>query len=382
MRPTLLALAAIVVALSALPSPAQPMRFGGGMGEMLQPAFSTRDMERYADFLNLTPEQRDAAKALVEGYQSEYERIAREMRDASDAAREEFRDTRDFTVWDDLRPKFEAFQKRRRELEQSLFNDVKVLLTDDQTSRWPALERLRRRDQSLRRGFLSGEAVDVIRLFDDLKPPPELRDRAKPILDQYEMEIDRALVERDERYEDGFSRGMDLWRAGDLAAVADVFNKAREAAVNVRDANRRYARQVEAVLPDDLRESFSRQFLERSFPRVYRPSDAQRALDAAAAFNDLSPDQRAALAELRASYSRELQSANRRWADAIEQQELTITPMDLMRGGGNPAVRDARVARRDLDRRTLDKLRALLSEDQSARLPEPRRGGDDAGFMP
>jgi hypothetical protein len=361
---------------------AQPGMMGGfGGGQMFEPGISTRDLDKYAEFLSMTAEQKEAASALLEGYQSEFDRVAKEMRDVTDAAREEFRDTRDFTVWDEVRPSVEAYQAKRKEMEGALLRDVKDLMAEEQAAKWPQLERMRRRDTTLRRGFLSGETVDVTGLVEDAKLAPEVMERVRPTLSQYEVELDRVLIERNEQFETGMGQGMALFRQGDMAGVNELFNKAREAAVKVRDVNRRYARLVEGMVPDEQREKFKREFKERSFPRVYRESFALRSIDAAANFDDATAEQRAAIAELRAGYEREASAVNEKWAKAIEENEMTITPMEMMGGGGGPGMREGRMARRELDQKNVEKLKGILTEEQVKRLPErrEREEGEELG---
>jgi hypothetical protein len=346
---------------------------------MFEPGVSTRDLEKYAEFLSMSVEQKEAAGALLEGYQSEFEVAAKAMRDVTDAAREEFRDTRDFTVWDEVRPRVEAFQARRKEMEGTLLRDVKDLMTEEQAAKWPQLERMRRRDTTLRLGFLSGETVDVIGLVEDAELPAEVMERVRPMLSQYELELDRVLIERNEQFEAGMGQGMALFRQGDMAGVNELFNRAREAAVKVRDVNRRYARLVEGMVPDEARAKFQKEFKERSFPRVYRESFALRSIDAAAGFDDASAEQKGAIAELRGAYEREASAVNEKWSKAIEENEMTITPMEMMGGGGGPALREGRTARRELDQKTVEKLKGTLTEEQVKRLPERREREEEDG---
>lgn len=367
-------------ALVCSPAHAQPGRGGGfgGMGpEMLQPSVSTRDLERYARMLSLTDEQNEAAKALLEGFQAEYERAAKVMREATDAAREEFRETRDFTVWQDLRPKMEAFRDQRNKIESAFLSDVKSLLTDEQAAIWPRIERARRRDSTMRRGILSGEGVDLVRLSEEFKAEGPTAEAVRTLLDQYEAELDRALVERNEIYDSAMEQGMGMWRQGDMQGMQELMNKGREAGIKVRDINRKFARQLQALLPEEEGHKFEATFRERSFPRVYRQTYAARAMDVAGEFDDLTADQQTQLAEVRSTFEREVAAVNQKWAAAIEESEQTATVADMMgMGGGNESVRAARNARRDLENRALERLKALLTPDQASRLPD-RRGRDE-----
>lgn len=371
--------AAVSLMLAAVvPAGAQPMRMGGmGGGDMFEPPVSTKDVERYATFLSLAPDQADAAKALLEGYQAEFERTAKVMREASDAARDEFRETRDPSVWQDLMPKMEEFRKSRTKSEQGFMTDMKSLLSEEQAQMWPRVERMRRRDATLRRGFVSGETVDVIRLVDEFKAGDEAKAAMKPVLEQYEAELDKALVERNEIYENAMNQGMGMWRQGDFGAMDEMFKKGREAAMKVRDINRKYARQVQGMLPEGEQSKFEATFRERSFPRVYRPTYTARAMDIAGGFEDLTADQKARIAEVRSTFEREAAAINKKWAEAVEEGEKSMTVRDLMgMGGGNDAMREARTQRRSVEDRALEQLKAVLTSDQQQRLPD-RRGRDD-----
>lgn len=373
----LVALVAVSLVLVA-PAEAQPMRMGGmGGGDMFEPPVSSRDVERYVKFLSLAEDQGEAAKALLEGYQVEFERQAKVMREASDAAREEFRETRDPSVWQDLMPKFEEFRKTREKSAQGFMNDMKALLTEEQAAKWPRVERMRRRDATMRRGFVSGESVDVIRLLDEFKASDEQKAAMQPVLEQYEAELDKALVERNELYDAAMNQGMGMWRQGDFAGMDEMLKKGREAAMRVRDINRKYARQLQGMLPEEEQSRFDSVFRERSFPRVYRPTYASRAMEIVGGFEDLTEDQKSRVGELRATFEREVGTINKRWAEAVEESEQNMSVRDLMgMGGGNEQVREARNQRRTLEERTLEQLKSVLTAEQIKKLPD-RRGRED-----
>jgi hypothetical protein len=213
--------------------------------------------------------------------------------------------------------------------------------------------------------------------------------------------VDRALVERNALYDQAMNNGFALWRNQDMEGMTELFTKGREAAIALRDINRRYARQVEAALPEDLKATFQARVQEASFPRVYRESAADTALAAAKAFPDLTADQRAALDTLSAQHARDAAQANARWAKAQETSEEQASMMQLLMGAGGPGgpagggggggaggggtedVRAARQTRRDIDSKALDQLNQLLTPEQKAKLPERRaRDGEGEGDRP
>jgi len=378
---------AVAVALSAPAALAQPWGGGfggGGGGEFLQPGISRRDMDRYAAFLALDDDQREAAMVLLDGYQTSFDAVARDMRDAMDAAREEFRDTRDPSVWRDLGPRMQAFGAQREEMEADLLRDVREILTAEQAALWPRMEMMRRRDATMRRGFLSGESVDLVRLTEDQALAADAAAQVRPILDRYEQDMDRALTDRNKVFETNREKGVEAWQAGDMEAVDALFAEAREASIRVRDLNRQYARQIAAALPGEAGAKFDSEFQRRSFPRVYRQDYAERAIDAATKFTDLTPEQSESLTGIRQSFQRELGVLQSKQAAAQEESEVSRTIGDFMgRGRGGPggsdrsAVREARAERQALDDRFLAQLRGILTPEQAARLPERRDEADD-----
>lgn len=160
--------------------------------------------------------------------------------------------------------------------------------------------------------------------------------------------------------------------------------KARQAvsqqAVAGRDA-------AEGALPEPMRGAFRSAWYSLSVPSAYRDrSDALPAVDRARGLADLSGAQRAQLDALRNDHA----SLHRASCDAIA--EMTIaqasrmdaamdseegTGMDSMFGAAR-MLSDARFERRELDARTLRRLRAVLTPEQAKEIPQlqpraPRR---------
>jgi len=361
---------------STTPAEAQP-RGGGmmmGMGRLTEPDVSSKDIESYAALLSLTEEQKAAANELLLSYQQEFSALAEQVRQIRDGARQEFEETRDPAVWQDLMPRFEELGEEKKALESSFLEDFRLLLTPEQDALWPKLERMRRRDRTLSQGgIVSGETVDLFKVIEESKLSEETTAALSAVLEQYEMDLDRALIERNETYETGMARGMQNWRDQDFESMEENFAKARDAAIKLRDINRKYARQIEGLLPEESRAEFNRKFKEASFPRVYAKTYVTRAFEATDGFEDLTAEQREQIRAMREAYTRELNAINEKMAAAIEEGELTRGVRDMMGmgpGGGNEATREGREARRELDRATEEKLRALLTEEQQARLPE------------
>lgn len=379
-------LCAIMTAHAAMAQPGMGM---GGMRGMRDPAVDSKELERFAELLKLTPDQMDGAKDLLDGMQTEHATIVGEMRDRMEAAREEARDNNDPGVFREMMTMMDDYRGRLQKLETSFFDDLKLTLNEEQLAKWPAVERMHRRDKTINQGgIVSGETVDLLKLTKQVLPADEpVPAEITPVLEQYEIELDKALVERNAVYESSMRKGMELWTNQDFDGIQKLFDEARDAAIKVRDLNRRFARQLEPLLPEALREKFSSAFQEASFPRVYAPSYTQKAFAAIEGMTDLDTTQKEQIAEIKAGYQREVASLNEKWSKAIEETELTRSPMQMFgmggpRGGGpgggrgdrgdngNDATREARDARREFDNATVEKLNAVLTEDQKKKLPE------------
>lgn len=388
----------LAAGLAASPALAQPGGGGGGMRVMMggggmfgnSAPLSTEEIARIAKVVGFNAEQADAAKALMEGYLPEYQKKADEQTKFMEDLREQFRDTRDPSVWQDAAPKMQAFRTYRDDWRKKVLADVQALATPEQAANWPKVDRMLRRD-SMRNAFgpsISGERVDVIRLVEDLKLPAEKMSEIQPILDAYDVELDRDLAKRIELRDNAMGAGADAFRNGDMAKMEEMLKENREAAMKVRDVSRKYARQIEGVLDDANKAKFTAAFKQQSFPGIYRSRYGEQALAAAMAMTDLEQSQRDAVTALMETYTRDTTQLNERTEKATEENEATMTVAGMMGGfggggggGGNEAMRELRDQRRTLENGTLDKLKAILTPEQFAKLPERRddNGGQGGG---
>ncbi len=366
----------------------------GGMQQIFEAPVNSRDLDKYAQILSLDKDQTDALSALLDAHQQEFNEAAKSAREKFEKLREEAREARDPEVWRQMGTQMETFRKARQKMEDSFFADFKAVLTPEQTQKFPKIERQRRREQTIGRGLMSGERVDLIRTVDELKLPADQLAQVQPTLDLYETDLDRELAARNTVYEESQGKIRQMFEAGNMDDMQKVLEKGREASKRVRDVNRRYARQLEAQLPAEAQAKFADLVRRESFPMVYRPTQAGRAIDAAKAFTDLDDNQKASIATLSETYTRELGSLNKQLEQATLDREENITAQDLMSrgmggfGGDDGPAGELRQKRRDLDNTTMDKLRALLTAQQIEKLPRrddragpggDREGGRDGG---
>lgn len=383
---------ATAVAIAAIATPAIAQFGGGGFGQGAERTIDSKQLERIAEMLDMDDTQLMVARDFLTGYISEHSAIVEEREMLTQAAREEFRESRDPSVWRSVGQSMQDLGEKADKLEQQFFEDVKLLLNEDQMASWPVVERDHRRTSTIERGLLSGETVDLIAIVENVASTDTAPDLDQT-LESYATDLDRALVKRNEIYADGMSRARDLMQSGDFETMNKLFEEGREAGLRVRDINKRYARQIAAMLPEDVRAAFDREVNRESFPQIYRRSYAGRVFSTVDELQSLSDDQRAQINAIRDTYERQAESVNTKWAKAIEEQEANQDLQSMMRGrfgrgggqGGMPdELREFRDERRDLDAKVAEQIKTLLTEDQAAKLPEEPRfdrrgfgGGDE-----
>lgn len=363
------------------------------MGAATTAPIGKADIEKMTKFLNLTADQQTAAHALLEGQMAEFNKKADEFKKLQEAAREEFRESRDFSVFTDLQPKVEEFRKAREQAEKQFMEDVKGVLDKRQTEQFPAFERSHKREQSMNRGLMSGERADVIAIVERMKLSDASMAKIAPTLDAYSMELDHAINARNAVQAKAMGNGgmmRNLFNPdGDnteaLKQAEAALKENREASTAVRDINRKYAKQVESTLGGQEGEKFASEFRKASFPDVYRERYIDRAIAAAAAMTDAQPAQIEGITALKDQYTREARPIDEAGEKVAEEREANFSIANMMqnRGGGggqnDEKAQDQRRQRRELEESTLDKLKAILTPEQAAKLPEQRNQGGNGG---
>jgi Spy/CpxP family protein refolding chaperone len=361
--------------------------FGGGGGGFGAQVINSRDLDRYQDMLNLTRDQRDTVKALFEGYQEQSRTATQDMRDKMAEMRDQMQDGGgDASARRGFAELMTSARAQREKMEASLFSDIQAILTPEQTTLWPKVERTRRREQYINRGLMSGERADVIRIVEQENLPADVKAKLAPILDQYELDLDRDLTARVKLFDANMAKFMELVGAGnDPDKLQSLMKESREASVRVRDLNRKTARQVEELLPDDKKASFQQAFKRESFRNVYQPTQASRQLASAAGFADLTEEQKTGIAALRESHARETAAAQEQLAQAIEHNEMNLTADQLTRrfggmmGGGRGGQGGGGQGGQGANRRGGDAQNGAANGNDRPRRDRQERGQAQAG---
>jgi hypothetical protein len=372
------------------------MGMDGGFGTLI----TKRSLDVYARLLDLDKDQRESAQVLLEGYTTESQKVWKEFGDKQQAAMAEAQEEQD---WKGMQKKMaeagKVVRDRGTAIEKQFFDDLRSLCSDKQLNQWVRVERARRRETLMRIGMVSGAGVDLIAVVERTQTAPKGSPEFDALVQQYELEADRKLQdmkavqdEQQAKQEEAMKDGFDMAKMQEMMAkVQDMLKTMADSAKGVRDLNRDYTRKLAALMGESERAKFQEEVQRRSFPRVYRASHTGKMLEAAAGFSDLTPDQREQVTSIRESYHRDAAALNERWSKAIEDQEEknggtfgVMTQMWMGGGEGADEVKEARKARKQLDDQTGERLKAVLTDAQRARLPEkaPERFNPMADFMP
>ena len=366
----------------------------------LAPGITEAHLERAEAVFDLSPEQRDLLDAAHAEYLSQVAELAERMRSIRTRAIEDFQRTRDAGVWRDLLEVGERFEAQRARLDRRFLGDLRVLLSGEQEDAWAGFERDRRRMTALGRGGLvAGDSVDLIALAeeagadteDETAPwAGELRayaaamDEAARALEDKRREIDRRAAEA----------LQDLDISSPEAAARQfqpILDERLALAVGVREVNKAFAPRIERALGGPIGERFGELFRERVYPKVYRPSTAERmagavrerllseegggGVDVVGRFERVE----AVMDRYRASRGR----LDEAWVEAIDEAEASGTVEGLIGGmsAESAALRDAWRARRLLDMRAARELGGLAEGWFGAgwRAPEPASAGAGGG---
>ncbi len=377
--------AVLVVLLGASAVQAQVFRPGG---DFLEPGFTTKDLEHAAELFGFDPVQGEIATEMVNEYLTRMAMGVEQMTVVLQAAEDEFQETRDIAIWNDFRERTEQFEERKQAITDQLMADLRLLLTPEQVVYWSRFERdLRRRRTITEGGLVSGETVDLVKMLDDLEIRGEARQAVASLEDQYVTELDRALVTRNQVYDDTTNKAFERFTTegfGDMDSVMEIFRELLEdamvQAVRVRDINLKYAATIGRALPAEIGKEFQDTFNELCFPRVYRASTTDRAFETILSFEDLTEEQRGRVLEAQGRYQQSRERLDANWARAIAEQEEERDVLRVM--GIEPsteATRETRTARRELDRTAYEQVLQVLTEEQARRLPPPvmRDRGED-----
>ena len=377
----------------APPAPAQSLKTEDKqmVGAPAKPAGPTK-IDRYAKALTLDKAQTEAAKSLYEAYQAETSAVGKKMHEAMKEAQDDMNEGDHAAFEKKIQKASQEQDSASKKLTETFLADLKSLLTAGQMDRWSSLERLRRRERylggmvTIGGASVGGSAVDLFGLIEKLGLPTDLRAKADEHLSAYEVDMDRALADR-QRNMDDEQKQMGAVQKFDGESFAKKQERDRTVDMAIREVNTRYVRQISAALPADWATKLNEAYQARAYRSIYKDTSMGRTLANAQKVADLSADQKSKLQALIDKYKKDVRGANDRWAEAQKKAEDAGRNTGggmMMFGPGSsgekidPAIADAREARKQLDAAAKKRMEELLSQEQLAAIPQPQQGESGA----
>ena len=275
--------------------------------------------------------------------------------------------------------------RNRASLEAEFTESLQVILSEEQLTLWDPFRRQVRRDRALPRGVLSGESLDVntvVREFD-------ASEAAAEALLAWEIELDKTLIDRDNTMMEIDLDALVATLENDDKAARDAARSESKVRRDVRDANLEAIDSIAALLGEQGDE-FRLTAWKKAFPRVYRQTSFERALDAVRKIEGIDPLVLETVDRLEADFLTQLAELHEEARDATIKQELASLKSvafnqmrDRINGERQRSDRDPteldeiRERLRELEADSRETLEDMLTPEEIAQLPRAgdRRGG-------
>jgi hypothetical protein len=345
-----------------------------------RPSITRTDIEVFVRVLTLGEDERALLNDLYTEYSEGIVDDFGAVRDRVMDIVEEAMVRNDQSLTERAWPIIEEWSSEKEKREEAFLQDLTLLLTDEQQSRWPLVERELRRIKDLD-GVIAGEGTDVIALA-QVHLGAELIEAAQlaPILERYGAEMDAKLRDRDAYYEESFEEFREA-READPNRAADLWERMRDKRVSLRDTNTAALRRVLAAArrqgPDaaEKADALERVWLGQVLSYRADASYAFRQLDRALELDSLTQQQRATLEPLEAEWEGRMTDILRDHAEAlfaiqegpledpVESGTARSTDSDWQgyEDGPMKQIAERRLA---LDREVLRTLRGTLDTEQ------------------
>lgn len=274
--------------------------------------------------------------------------------------------------------------RNRASLEAEFTESLQVILSEEQLTLWDPFRRQVRRDRALPRGVLSGESLDVNTVVREF----EASEAAAEALLAWEIELDKTLIDRDNTMMEIDLDALVATLENDDKAARDAARSESKVRRDVRDANLEAIDSIAALLGEQGDE-FRLAAWKKAFPRVYRQTSFERALDAVRKIEGIDPLVLETVDRLEADFLTQLAELHEEARDATLKQELAqfeerFNQMrDRINGERQRSDRDPteldeiRERLRELEADSRETLEDMLTPEEIAQLPRAgdRRGG-------
>ncbi|MCH2133432.1 MAG: hypothetical protein MK116_06760 [Phycisphaerales bacterium] len=384
-----LGLIAVLAIVPAQPAQAQL----GAVAQAMEPEYFTRDLLIFIEGLDLDETQAVIAEAIFDDYEQRFMDGKQQMEDEIESLTAELQELRGKIDNDKLLEMvvapIQSWMIRREGLNDQLIENVRVILVPNQQELWTAFARKLYREKKLDEGRLSGERVDLFVVARDVSIDTT-EEPVKAVMLNYALALDDALRAR-QRLMDGDNKDLlNVLRNRQDDPNADLGNrkKIEEARVIVRNVNDSYREEIAAILDEGTAQTFRTEVLRRAYPKIYRLTNAERVFnDALTVYGPEGDKDNAELYDailgLYSEFLGKLAYLNHNMYEATRtsEPELEMARIDnsLRRVRGEELlrpedpIRPMQQEKRELEREYIDRLRALLGDDEFGDLNGARR---------
>lgn len=375
--------AALAIGFSATLAGSADAQFGAkdAFSNAFVEDYLSRDMPLFVEALELEDWQMPIVESLLEQYAADFKTGVEGVRDQIREKKQEITESGDTArVMEAVMKPIESWMGEKARLKEEFLANVKAQLSEAQLLRWPKFEMTFRREKTLDKGALSGESVNIFGIVREMQLDPSILEIIGPALDQYEAELDTALLAREREIEATKEELTEAMKSNDTAAGLRLIDRIMTKRVAIRGVQERSAESISAVLPEPYNAEFKKRFNERAYSKVYRAPVLERVFEVAKKLEDLTEDQLTAVVQLEGNYVAENGMINESIVTALKQSEpleqRRKVELQAARKGGNAAAASEdpvvkAFAQRDaLTTRTLDQLKAILTPEQFAKLPK------------
>lgn len=393
----------LIVVCTAVLVPASPAQGQlSGVAQAMEPEFFTRDLLIFIEGLDLDETQSVIAEAIFDDYEQQFDLGKAQMEMEIEELTDELKAMRDTADQDKILElvvsPIQSWMVRREELNDRLIENVRIILVPEQQALWTEFNRRLYREKRMDDGRFSGERVDLFVIARDVGV--ERGDESlETVLLNYDIELDQALRARQRLIEGPKNDLLSALqnRTADPNFDMDNKKKAIKKRVAVRDINDRYREEIRLVLPEMLSTQFQDEALRRAYPKIFRKTNAERVFDDALATYDPTSDNESAdqatydaIWSLYSEFLGKLSMLNNDiyMTTRSSEPELELARLEnsLRRSRGEDIVRpvdpvkELQQKKRELEREYIDRLRALLGDDQFVELNGARRYVPPAEF--
>lgn len=356
-----------------------------GGEDSFRPDLSSRDLKVIVRVLKLQPEAEKALLDLYSGYDGALQSEGAAVKEFVEKEIEKAEIMQDPGLLGPAQKRLGEWRNRSEKIKKTFLEDLKSLLTSEQESRWPIVERELRRMKLISGGHLCGESIDLVRLTDEVLGA-EPGDELAAMLNRYSDELDHALVARQALLDDKQPEYTEKLKS-DPKAAEGIWREVQRARAAVRDVNDRYVRLIAAQLPTDKAARLNSEYFDQSYRPITKPTRLDDYVKDAGELKTLTGGQKSQLALIKAKYDTDKHALLEKQAKAWRDFEMDWKPSELAKALGekqddeypqhyngawlpenNPLIQTRR-ERLELDQQVRKDLEAMLTDEQKAAIP-------------